>query len=447
MISQMEKKNMKTTLKPGDIESIAGIAQVIAGSSAESRLITTSGRQPIHTVYGGAHLFRADIVQKFRDQSLGSLKEYAPTAASFARALELGGSTGFQNKIYQRVVDKLHREPVEDYRIDFEDGFGTRPDEEEDLQAVRVAGELGKAMAAEVVPPVIGLRVKPITMQYVGRASRTLDLFLTHLLEQTGNRLPANFVVTLPKIDSAKQIVALVKLLEILEARFFLPPGILKLEMMFETPQMFTDILPFALDLSRGRCTAVHFGPYDLTASLHITSSHQRLDHPVCDLSRALIQLSLAGTGVFLSDGPTNLIPVGPFRESMNKRLTPRQRLINRRAVHDAWKVSFRNISRALEQGYYQGWDLHPAQLPVRYAATYAFFLTEVEQMSLRLKSFLEAGSGLSSGQALFDDAATGRGLVNFFQKGFHCGALTTSDLNVAGLSGSLGEMITKSEG
>ncbi len=426
---------MKTSLKQTEIDRIAEMVRAATRPQQTPSGPVVFRRQPIHTVYGGAHLFSSSVVEKFKEQSLASLKENAPTPAAFAGALQLAGDQEFHKKLYHRVVEKLRHEPIEDYRIDFEDGFGRRSGEEEDAHALHTAGEMAKAMAEGALPPFTGIRVKPITTQHVGRASRTLDLFLTHLLGRTGNKVPENFVVTLPKVDSVKQIVALVRMLELLEERFGLPAGILKLEIMVETPRMFTEILPFVLDLSRGRCGALHFGPYDFTASLDITTSHQRLDHPVCDLSRSLLQLSFAGTGVFLVDGPTNLIPVGPHRPEKHKQLTNRQRMSNRQAVHDAWRLSFRNISRALEQGYYQGWDLHPAQLPVRYAATYAFFLTEMEQMALRLKTLLGAGSGTSFRQSVFDDAATGRGMINFFQKGFHCGALTEADIRALGFN------------
>jgi citrate lyase beta subunit len=429
---------MNTSLGQTDLDLIAGIIRDTNTSLPERPGLNTFKRQPIHTVYGGAHLFSADVVRKFSEQSLKSLRENAPTAVSFARAVQLGGDVDFGKKIYQRVLDKLRCEPVEDYRIDFEDGFGLRSDQEEDEHAVRAAGELAKAMAAGSVPPFIGVRIKPLTLQYSGRAIRTLDLFLTRLFEQNGKKLPDNFVVTLPKVDSEKQVIALVKILEILETRFLLSPGILKLEVMVETPRMFAgnnSLLSSLPDLSRGRCFAAHFGPYDFTASLNITSSHQRLDHPACDIARSLIQISLAGTNVFLSDGPTNILPVGPYRAVKGKPLTPRQRLTNRERVHNAWKLSFRNISRALEQGYYQGWDLHPAQLPVRYAATYVFFLAELESTTQRLKTFLDGITRVSLRQSVFDDAATGRGLFNFFRRGFICGALTTRDVKAAGLA------------
>ena len=92
------------------------------------------------------------------------------------------------------------------------------------------------------------------------------------------------------------------------------------------------------------------------------------------------MQVALAGSGLWLSDGASNLLPVGPHRARPGGApLTPQQSEENRRAVVGAWRLKYGQVRRALEGGYYQGWDLHPAELPVRYAATYAFFLEGVD--------------------------------------------------------------------
>lgn len=82
-------------------------------------------RQPIHTVYGGAHLFRKDVCGKLGAIAERAMTEYAPDAATAARVM--GFSEGLAEKVYPRVVEKLRREPVENFHIDFEDGFGVRP--------------------------------------------------------------------------------------------------------------------------------------------------------------------------------------------------------------------------------------------------------------------------------------------------------------------------------
>src|ERR1700680_4699121 len=103
-------------------------------------------RQPIHAVYGGAHLFKADLFQKLGRLAERALSEYAPDSASLA--LALGIPSKLAETVYARVLEKLHREPVEDYRIDFEDGYGFRPDAEEDAASNAAAAELSKAMSA-----------------------------------------------------------------------------------------------------------------------------------------------------------------------------------------------------------------------------------------------------------------------------------------------------------
>ena len=85
------------------------------------------------------------------------------------------------------------------------------------------------------------------------------------------------------------------------------------------------------------------------------------------------MQIQFAGTGIRLSDGPTTMLPIPQHRR---ESLSPTKSLENRRAVHRAWKLHYRGITHALDNGIYQGWDLRPAQLPVRFAAIYiAFFL------------------------------------------------------------------------
>ena len=139
--------------------------------------------------------------------------------------------------IYERVLEKLNREPVEDFRIDFEDGYGTRPDSEEDGHTVLAAEEVVKGLESGSLPPFIGIRIKPFTEESQARSFRTLDLFLTKLIETTGGSLPDNFVVTLPKIVQPAQVTALVDAFDLLESALNLQTGTLKMEMMIETTQ------------------------------------------------------------------------------------------------------------------------------------------------------------------------------------------------------------------
>ena len=435
-------------------------------------------RQPVHTVYGGAHIFKAGSAQKMGKSALNHLKTYAPNFVDFAKVLELKGyeslpesdeqimdlldqinrdpkavqkmneAAFFAYTVYQRVLEKLEREPADDFRIDFEDGYGNRPDKEEDMHAVSAADEVAKGMIENSLPPFIGIRIKPLTEEQKNRAIRTLDLFITSLLKKTTGKFPDNFVVTLPKVTIPEQVSALVHLFDALEAKTGIPAGSLKLELMIETPQSILDsngnsALPTLVKAADGRCMGAHFGVYDYTASTNITAEYQRMTHPVCDFARHMMQVALGGTGIRLSDGATNIMPVGPHRPADEKPLTENQMEENRHAVYHAWRLNFTDIQHSLKQGYYQGWDLHPTQFPLRYAAVYSFFLESLESTSRRLKSFMEKAAQVTLVGGIFDDAATGQGLLNYFLRGISCGAITEKEAEAAGLT--LKEIRTRS--
>ena len=394
-------------------------------------------RQPVHTVYGGAHVFRADTAVKLGALALETLEEFAPSANTLGQVLGL--PRPLAPIIYRRVVEKLRREPVEDYRIDFEDGYGNRPDREEDGHAASAADEVAAAMAAGTLPPSIGIRIKPLTEELAERARRTLDIFLAQLVAAAG-RLPDNFVVTLPKVTTTEQVTILARLLETAERALHLPSGSLRFELMVETPQAVINARGEAaigrlVAAGQGRCVAAHFGTYDYTASLNITAEHQHMLHPACDFARNVMQVALAGTGIWISDGATNVLPIPPYRK-FRRSLTRREIAENRAAVHGAWKLHYQHVRHSLANAYYQGWDLHPAQLPTRYAALYAFFLEGLEAASARLKAFVaKAGQATLVGE-VFDDAATGQGLLNYFLRAWACGAITEREaVQKSGLS------------
>jgi citrate lyase beta subunit len=407
-----------------------------------------SRRQPVHTVYGGAQLFKAETARKMGQLALATLREYAPDATALTASLDLPQHGGFAQRVYERVVAKLEREPVEDFRIDFEDGYGHRPDAEEDQHAVFTAEQVARGMAEGTLPPFIGIRIKSLSEELFERSARTLELFVTTLLERTGGRLPDNFVVTLPKITSPEQVSALAHMLEVLEQDRGLPAGALKLELMVETPQSLFEpqgglALPVLVAAANGRCVGAHLGVYDYTAALNITAAHQSMTHPACDFARHVMQVSLAGTGVALSDGATNVMPVAPHKKEGARPLTPAQERENRDGVYRAWQLAYSHTRHSLALGLYQGWDLHPAQLPVRYVAVYAFFLEGLEAASRRLKGFIEKAARATLLGDVFDDAATGQGLLNYFLRGIACGALTEEEARAAGLT--LEELRTRS--
>ncbi len=257
-------------------------------------------RQPVHTVYGGAHLFKADTASRLGSLALRSFEEYAPTPADLARAIGL--REDFAATIHSRVDEKLRREPVEDFRVDFEDGYGNRPDAEEDGHAETGAREVAAGLAAGSLPAFIGIRIKPFIEELRDRSFRTLDLFLTTLVRETGGRLPENFVVTLPKVTIPEQVAALADLFDRLEPALGLEIGSLRLEIMIETPQSILNErgqsnLPLLASAARGRCVAAHFGTYDYTASCNITAEHQSMTHPACDFAKHMMQVRLRGHG------------------------------------------------------------------------------------------------------------------------------------------------------
>lgn len=423
-------------------------------------------RQPVHTMYGGANLFTSDTCIKMGEVALSNLQTYAPNFVVLATVLKLEGyqhlptlekdieeltkkmdglseserkkeTAWLSYSVYNKIIHKLKTEPVEDFRIDFEDGFGNRPDAEEDANAIRAAEELAIGMQNKTISPFIGIRIKPFTEDLKYRGVRTLDLFLTTLLQKTGGKLPDNFVVMLPKVTIPEQMKTMVQLFEIIEKSNGLQPGSLKMETMVEATQIVMDDegrnpLMRIIRASEGRCIAAHFGTYDYTASSGITAKYQTMGHPVCDFAHHMTKVALGGTGIFISDGATNVMPIGPHR---GDHLSYEQETENREAVHNAWRIGFNHTMHSLTNGLYQGWDLHPAQLPMRYAATYTFFLSSYEDAVIRLRSFVERAAISTLTGDIFDDAATGQGLLNFFLKAMNCGAIAEEEAAVTGLT------------
>jgi hypothetical protein len=439
---------MRTVLSEDSIKFINDTLSRTNRETASAYPGETNLRQPVHTVYGGAHLFKADTAQRLGALALRALEQFAPDAATLARALGLSGAQGSSGSprraddaaaaalvetIYARVSEKLRREPVEDFRIDFEDGYGNRPDTEEDAHAVAAAAEVARGLKEGTLPPFIGIRIKPFNEELRARSFRTLDIFLTTLVERAGGTLPPNFVVTLPKITTPEQVAALADIYDLIEPQLGLPANSLKFEMMIETTQSIINSrgrinLPLLLSAARGRCTAAHFGTYDYTAACQITAAHQHMLHPACDFAKDMMQVSFAGTGVWLSDGATNIMPVAPHRAAAGEQLTPEQIEENRASVHRAWHLHFEHVRHSLTGGFYQGWDLHPAQLPTRYAAVYSFFLESLDAASERLRNFVEKAAKATLVGDVFDDAATGQGLLNYFLRATNCGALTQEE-------------------
>ncbi|HEY8039043.1 MAG TPA: phosphoenolpyruvate kinase [Polyangiaceae bacterium] len=412
---------MKTSLSPAEVERLA--APVRAANAAFAALYPGDrpDRQPVHTFYGGAHLFQADTARKLGQLALRALEEHAPDAPTLGRAFEL--SPELAAEVHPRVTRKLQVEAVEDLRIDFEDGYGMRPDAEEDGHTVAAAREVARGLADSTLPPFLGIRIKPMTEELRARSVRTLDVFLTTLLEATGGTLPPGFVVMLPKLQIPEHARALADVLDALEPRLALAAGTVRFEIMIEQTMAVLDaagrvVVPALVAAGRGRCVAAHMGTYDYTASCGITAAHQHMAHPACDFAKHCMQASLAGTGVWLSDGATNVMPVG-----------------DRATVHAAWRLQASHMRHSLVGGFYQGWDLHPAQLVARYTGVYAFYLEALPAATARLKNFVAKAAQATLVGDVFDDAATGQGLLNFFLRGLACGAISEDEALATGLT------------
>jgi citrate lyase beta subunit len=456
---------MKTSLSAEQIRSMSAALQQANTDFAASYPGESGLRQPVHTVYGGAHLFKSDTKNRLGALAIRSLDQFAPDFSTFAKAIGLagadslpdGGSLGAKDlagaleknadavkevdraawlahTIYARVNEKLRREPVEDFRIDYEDGYGNRPDDEEDGHAAQGALEVAAGMERNSLSPFIGIRIKPFTEELRERSVRTLDIFVSTLIEKTGGKLPPNFVVTLPKITIPEQVALLADLFDEIEKKNAMASGSLRMEMMIETTQSIINSsgainLPLLLAPARGRCIAAHFGTYDYTASCSITAAHQHMMHQACDFAKHMMQVSFAGTGIWLSDGATNIMPVAPHRAADGgPALTAEQIAENQNVVHRAWKLHYDHIQHSLTNAFYQGWDLHPAQLPTRYAAVYSFFLESLDAASERLRNFVEKAAKATLVGDVFDDAATGQGLLNYFLRAMNSGAISEEE-------------------
>ncbi len=372
-----------------------------------------AARQPVHTVYLPADRDAADTLERWRLEATAVLDRHAPTAEAFPEAFGIGA--GLAAEVHDRVRAKLEREPVEDLRVDFEDGYGDRGDDEEDLAAVTAATALRHTVASGQAAPFGGLRFKSLEAPTRRRGLRTLELFVGALAE--GGGLPDGFVVTLPKVTSVEQVAAMVLVCERLEQAHGLAAGALRFEIQVEMPQAVlgadgTALVARMVHASARRCVGLHYGTYDYSAACGIAAGYQSLDHPVADHAKAVMQVAAAGTGVRLSDGSTNQLPVG-----------------DRAAVQAAWRLHARLVRRSLERGFYQGWDLHPAQLPSRYAAVFAFYREGLPAAAARLRAYLER-----TGSEFLDEPATARALADFLVRAVDCGA--TDSAEVEELSG-----------
>ncbi|MCR9161554.1 MAG: hypothetical protein NXI35_12770 [bacterium] len=373
---------------------------------AEPPPARTSPADSVHTLYMGAHRITPDVHARVGDEARAAFETHAPDGAALADALGWSDDALAQ-RVHGRVAEKLAREPLEDLRIDFEDGYPGGPSDE-DAHALAAAD----AMAAGR-PRRFGLRIKPFTAGRARRSLATLERFCTRLAEREG-RLPAGFVITLPKATEPDQARALVEAAAALEDRLGSDGGI-ALEMMVEVPWALFDphgrlTLPALVEAAGERLVGIHLGVFDYTAAAEVPAPLQGLAHPSCDFVRSLLTVAYGGRGLTLSSGSTNVLPTGDD-------------------VQQAWRRSADDIRHALERGYPHGWDLHPAQLPVRFAAVYRHYLEGLDRVVERLCGYIEAGGAATDTAATLDDAPTSAALWSFVRRAITSGAVDPASL------------------
>jgi citrate lyase beta subunit len=354
-------------------------------------------RQPVHTCYVPADAVVPGLAGAWGAAALAALDEHGLP--------DLGLAPVLLEQVLPRVRTKLTTEPVEDLRVDAEDGYRGGPDSEDD-DVARAAITVAADVEAGHGPASFGIRAKSLEGPTRRRGVRSLDLFLGGL---GGGRV----VVTLPKVTAIEQVRAFLPVLEALETAHGVA---VDLELQVETPQAVLGpdgVVTVArmVHAAGSRLTGLHYGTYDYSASLGIAAAHQASDHPAADFAKQVMQVAVAGTGAHAVDGSTNVLPVG-----------------SRDAVHDAWRLHARLVRRALERGFYQGWDLHPAQLVTRYAATYAFFRAALPAAAARLAAYLDRGDA-----GVLDEPATARALASVLLRGLDCGAVDDDEVRLAG--------------
>jgi citrate lyase beta subunit len=366
-------------------------------------------RQPVHTVYVPADQCPPDVLQVWAQEALLALDTHGRDVL-----LEALGSPPAE-RLIERVERKLREQPIEDLRIDFEDGYKVSSDDGEDADARAAVTVLRQLSEQPTAPSLLGIRFKSLEAATRRRGLRTLDLVVGGLAHSGG--LPPGFVLTLPKVTSVEQVRAMVATCEVLETAYDLGAGSLRFELQIETPQSIlgadgTATVAPMIHASRGRCAGLHYGTYDYAAASGIAPAFQSMEHPVADHAKATMHVAAAGTGVFVSDGSTNVLPIGETAD-----------------VRAAWALHSRLVRRSIERGIYQGWDLHPAQLLTRYGTVFAFMDEGLPAAVRRLTDYLE---GAASG--VMDEPATATALARFILRALECGATSEAALGAQGV-------------
>ncbi|PYE20720.1 HpcH/HpaI aldolase/citrate lyase family protein [Williamsia limnetica] len=354
-------------------------------------------KQPAHTAYVSAADVDVETPARWGRQGL----QIADGAAATLAELDPLG-------VLPLVRAQLAHHPIEDLRIDLEDGYGWRDNDVEDGHA-RAAGQVLAAWAAghPAAPRVFGVRCKGLGATERQRGLRSLEL----VLDGAGG-IPRGFVFTVPKLRAAGQVDAVVMICEELERAHGLAAGTLRFELQIESPQAVLGAdggATVAQAIHRGgtRVTGLHYGTYDYSAACGIVSAQQSLEHPVADHAKAVMLVAAAQTGVWVSDGSTQIAPIG-----------------DQAVVDAALRRHHRLVTRSLERGIYQGWDMHPGHLVTRWLAVYSFFRAAMPSAAERLQGYFDRQSS-----EFVDEPATAQSLALVILRGLAAGAFTEADV------------------
>ncbi len=352
--------------------------------------------QPVHTVYVSAADVDVDTPRRWGTAAL----ELESNASAVA---ELAG-----DEVREIVRTRLAANPIEDLRIDLEDGYGWRGDEREDADARRTGQTLARWAADRPhAPRSAGVRAKGLGAYERARGIRTLEL----VLDGAGG-VPSGFVVTVPKLRDVRQVDAITVLCEEFERAHGLTEATVRVELQIEIPQAVLGpdgraTLAQAIHRGGRRIWGLHYGTYDYSAACGIVSAQQSLEHPVADHAKAVMQVAAAQTGVWISDGSTQVMPTGE----------PEQ-------VDAALRRHHRLVTRSLERGFYQGWDMHPGHLVTRWLAVVGFYRSAMPAAASRLQAYFERRSG-----DVVDEPATAMSLALVIRRGLAAAAFTVDEV------------------
>ena len=382
----------ESRLSDADLGAVEQILRDVDGYLAARYPGERAAIQPLHTVYVSAADASPDLPDRWGSAATTLLDGQVAVLAELADSV-----------LVTRVRDALERNPIQDLRLDFEDGYGLRDDATEDADARRAGAVLGALNGLRAC----GIRIKGLTVGEWERATRTLEL----VLDAAGG-VPAGFVFTIPKFRAVEQVSAAIRLCAALERAHGLTSGALQFELQIESPQAViaadgTVTLARAISIAEGRCTGLHYGTYDYSAACGIAAQYQALDHPVADHAKGVMLAAAAQTGVWVADGSTQIAPTGDGPQ-----------------VEAALRRHYALVTRALERGYYQGWDMHPDHLVTRWLANFAFYRSAADAAIPRLDAYVERRAG-----GVVDEPATAEALARVVLRGLDCGAFDGADV------------------